>query len=178
MSRPRPVALVITLGLALLLAGCGSEAESRPSTATRGVEVSDAWVRATTGSTDASMTGAFMQISNKGDSAVRLVGATSPVARMVQVHTMVMQDGKMVMQELEGGLEVKAGSHAHLRPGGNHMMLMGLTEPLAAGDEVALSLEFSDGPRQDLTAPVKQFTEEEDHYDPSMAPSPSMTPDS
>ena len=183
MSRLRPVALAITLGLALLLAGCGTETESEPSTEARAVEISDvvisdAWVRATTGSEDASMTGAFMQLSNKGESAVRLVGATSTVARMVQVHAMVMKDGKMVMQELEGGLEVEPGSHAHLRPGGNHVMLMGLTEPLAAGDEVDLTLEFSDGTEQDLTVPVKEFTEEEDHYDPSMTPSPSMTPES
>lgn len=174
MSQLRPV----TLAMALLLAGCGTETESAPSTETHGVEVGDAWVRATTGSKDASMTGAFMQISNQGDSAVRLVGATSTVARMVQVHTMVMKNGKMVMQELEGGLEVKPGSHAHLRPGGNHVMLMGLTKSLAAGDEVALTLEFSDGTEHDLTVPVKEFTEEEDHYDPSMTPSPSMTPDS
>jgi copper(I)-binding protein len=178
MSRLRPIALA--LGLALLVAGCGSEpeSESQPSTQTDSLMVSDAWVRATTGSKDVSMTGAFMEISNKGDSTVRLIGAMSPDARMVQVHTMVMQGGKMVMQELEGGLEVTADSHAHLRPGGDHVMLMGLRRQLAAGDEVALTLEFSDGTEQDLIAPVKEFTEEEDHYDPSMAPSPSMTPGS
>ena len=178
MSLLRTLALTVTVGLPLLIAGCGSEAESQPSTDTQGIAVSDAWVRATTGSEDASMTGAFMEVSNKGDSAVRLIGATSPAAPMVQVHTMVMEDGKMVMQELKDGLEIKAGSHAHLRPGGNHVMLMGLTAPLAAGDEVALTLEFSDGTEQDLTAPVKEYTEEEDHYHPSTEPSPSMTPGS
>lgn len=178
MSRLRTLPLVLTLGLALLLAGCGTETESEPSTEIRGVEISDAWVRATTGSKDASMTGAFMQISNEGDSAVRLVGATSTVARMVQVHTMVMKDGKMVMQELEDGLEVESGSQVLLRPGGDHVMLMGLTESLAAGDEVTLTLEFSDGAERDLTVPVKEFTEEEDHYHPSMTPSPSMSPGS
>ena len=175
MSRLRPAALAVTMGLTLLVAGCGTETASEPTTRTGGIEVSDAWVRATTGSEDTSMTGAFMEISNDGDSAVRLVGAMSPAARMLEVHTMVMEDGAMVMQELEDGLEVQAGSHAHLRPGGDHVMLMGLTEPLAAGDEVSLTLEFSDGTERDLTVPVKEFTEEEDHYHPSTTPSPSMT---
>ena len=178
MLRPHHVAAAIALGLVMLLAGCGTETEPEPAAQTRGVKVSDAWVRATTGTSDASMAGAFMQISNEGGSAIRLVGATSTVARTVQVHTMVMKDDKMVMQELEGGLEIMAGSHAHLRPGGNHVMLMGLTKPLAAGDEVTLTLEFSDGTEQELTVPVKEFTEEEGHYHPSMTPSPSMTPTS
>ena len=178
MSRLRPAALATTLGLALLVAGCGTETEASSTTPTGGIEVSDAWVRATTGSDDASMTGAFMEISNDGDAAVRLVGATSPAARMVEVHTMVMKDGAMVMQELVDGLEIEAGSHAHLRPGGDHVMLMGLTDPLPAGEEVSLTLEFSDGTERDVTVPVKEFTEEEDHYHPSTSPSPSMSPGS
>lgn len=175
MTSLRPLSLVLALGLALGLAGCGTAEEESAADAGK-VSVADTWVRATTGTQDPSMTAAFMSVTNAGNVDVRLVGATSPAARTVEVHTMVMQDGKMVMRELEGGLEVEAGSHAHLRPGGNHLMLMGLMKPLAAGDEVALTLEFSDGTEQVLTAPVKEFTEEEDHYDPSGSPSASMTP--
>jgi copper(I)-binding protein len=171
-----PAALTLSLGLTLLLTGCGNE--ERPAQAARpdDIQVKDAWVRATTGSRDATMTGAFMEISNQGDEAVRLTGATSSVARKVEVHTMVMKGDKMVMRQIEGGLEIEAGSHVHLRPGGDHVMLMGLSDPLAAGDEVDLSLAFDDGTEEEVTAPVKTFTEEEDHYEPSTSPSPSMTP--
>ena len=57
-----------------------------------------------------------------------------------------------------------------LMPGGNHVMLMGLSEELAPGDEVELVLEFSDGSARELTVPVKEFTEEEGHYHESDAP--------
>lgn len=173
MSSLRAVGAALTIVIGLAVSGCGS-AEDPPSS-TGGIEVSGTWVRATTGATDSTMTGAFMEISNSSASSVRLVSASSPAARMVQVHTTVMRDGSMMMEELKDGLEVKAGSHAHLRPGGNHVMLMGLKGPLTAGEEVTLRLVFSDGTSQTLTVPVKEFTEEEDHYDPSMTPSPTST---
>ena len=92
---------------------------------------------------------------------------------MVQLHEMAMKDGKMVMQEKAGGINVPADSHAHLSPGGDHVMLMGLKQPLKPGDEVPVTLKFSDGTSHDLTVPVKAFTEEEEHYHPSDTPSPS-----
>jgi copper(I)-binding protein len=77
---------------------------------------------------------------------------------------MVEVDGEMVMQEKEGGLVLDAGRGQLLQPGGTHVMLMGLTEELAAGDEVTLTLEFEDGSTSELTVPVKVFTEETGHY--------------
>lgn len=174
MFHMRTVGAVLSIGLALAISGCGSTDEPQPSTG--GIEISGAWVRATTTAQDSTMTGAFLEVSNSTETPARLVGARSPVAKMVQIHTMVMRDGKMVMQELAGGLEIKAGSHAHLRPSGDHVMLMGLTAPLAPGDEIPLTLMFDNGTEQTLSVPVKEFTEEENHYDPSMTPQPSMTP--
>ncbi len=97
-------------------------------TARASVVVSDGWVRATEGTTDTSMTAAFMNIDNATGRAVVLVGAESPVAPMVQLHEMVMQDGSMVMQQMEGGLTIEANRGKSLAPGGNHVMLMGLGE--------------------------------------------------
>lgn len=178
MSSLRTVRAALTLTLALVLAlalaACGSTKD--PTSSPGSLEISAAWVRATAGTQDATMTGAFMEVANTTDVAVRLVGASSPAAGMAQVHTMVMEDGSMVMRELPEGLEVPAGSHVHLRPGGNHVMLMGLTAPLSAGEEITLTLRFSDGSEQVVTVPVKEFTEEEDHYHPSTTPSPSMSP--
>lgn len=196
-SRIRSVTTVraVGLGAALLvgLAACGTSNAADTAAPAAGdptVEVSDAWVRATVGTEDPSMTGAFMAIDNPGEDDVTLTGAASPVAGKVEIHEMAMVDGSMVMRKVEGGLTVEAGYGQVLMPGGNHVMLMGLTEELAAGDEVDLTLEFSDGSTEELTVPVKEFTEEEGHYHESDAPhshpsgmpmgsgsmSPSMSP--
>ncbi|MFK4085710.1 copper chaperone PCu(A)C [Kribbella sp. NPDC020789] len=167
------LAATIAVALPVLLSSCGTTESPKATEAaavTPGVLVEDAWVRATVGTKDTTMTAAFMALTNPGGSDVKLVSATSPVAGMVQLHEMAMKDGKMVMQEKAGGVTVPAGSHAHLSPGGDHIMLMGLKKALKAGDEVPLTLKFSDNTTHDLTVPVKAFTEEEEHYHPTPTP--------
>lgn len=165
----------LAVALPLLLSSCGSSDEkaappTQAAATTPGVLVEDAWVRATVGSKDTTMTAAFMSLTNPGKTEIKLVSATSPVAGMVQLHEMAMKDGKMVMQEKAGGIAVPVESHAHLKPSGDHVMLMALKQPLKPGDEVPLTLKFSDGTLHDLTVPVKAFTEEEEHYHPSATP--------
>ncbi|MEU4193968.1 copper chaperone PCu(A)C [Kribbella sp. NPDC026611] len=153
--------------LPFLLSACGSAPKATADEAaatTPGVLVEDAWVRATTGAKDTTMTAAFMSLTNPGDTDVKLTSATSPVAGVVQLHEMAMQDGKMLMREKPGGITVPAASHAHLSPGGDHTMLMALEQTLRPGDEVPLTLKFSDGSTHDLKVPVKAFTEEQEHY--------------
>ncbi|WP_300388631.1 copper chaperone PCu(A)C [uncultured Nocardioides sp.] len=160
------------------LAACGEESDSGTATdatsatgsgtattdAASSVVVGDPWVRATAGTEDTSMTAAFMTIDNTGDEDVTLVGASSEVAGMVEIHEMLMVDGAMAMQAMDAGLVIEAGRGKVLEPGGYHVMLMDVQTELAPGDEVALTLEFSDGSTEDLTVPVKEFTEEEGHY--------------
>lgn len=165
--HPARLLLGLMLVLAAGLTACGSETagEAGSTTDSEPIVVSDAWVRATTGTDDPSMTAAFMVIENTTDADLRLMGATSPVTDMVQIHEMVDgDDGHMVMQEAADGVTIRAGKQQMLAPGGYHVMLMGLVDELAAGDEVELTLEFSDGTTLELTAPVKEFTEEEDSY--------------
>ncbi|WP_166390578.1 copper chaperone PCu(A)C [Nocardioides ochotonae] len=168
--RTRRSALgALALAGALVLSACGEDtepAEQSGSAATSGPEivVTDPWVRATDGAEDTTMTAAFMDLANQGDEGVSLVSASSDVAGTVEIHEMANVDGKAVMQEAEDGVELKARGGQLLQPGGYHVMLMGLTEELAAGDEVELTLEFSDGSTQEITAPVKAFTEEEGQY--------------
>lgn len=163
--------------LALGLAACGdttaettaqtateTTAETTPETATPAVVVGDPWVRATRGTEDPSMTAAFMTLDNAGTEDVTLVAASSSVARMAELHEMAVVDGTPVMQPVAGGIPLAAGRGKLLEPGGYHVMLMGLRDPLSPGDEVDLVLEFSDGSTQELTVPVKEFTEEEGHY--------------
>lgn len=137
-------------------------ADSSPTTTQLVVE--DPWVRATTGTEDPSMTAAFMVLDNEGAEEVTVTGASSPVAGMVQLHEMAMVDGSSVMRELPGGIVLAPGRGLLLQPGGTHVMLMDLTRELAPGDEVELVLELSDGSTVEVTAPVKEFTEEEGHY--------------
>jgi copper(I)-binding protein len=166
--------LTATLAVAIpmLLSACGSveKPATQAAATTPSVLVEDAWVRATVGAKDTSMTAAFMSLTNPGNADIKLTSATSPVAGMVQLHEMAMKDGKMVMQEKTGGVNVPATSHAHLSPGGDHVMLMGLKQQLKPGDEVPLTLTFSDGTKHDLTVPVKAFTEEQEHYHPTPTP--------
>jgi periplasmic copper chaperone A len=154
--------LVLSLGL---LSGCGDgdedAAEADPTAFE--VEAVDGWVQATTGAEDPSMTGAFMTIDNQGERQVTLTGASSPVSGMVELHEMAMQDGRKVMREIPGGLEIPAERGQMLMPGGHHIMLMGLEDELEAGDEVEVTLEFASGDEIELTLPVKEYTEEEPH---------------
>ncbi len=86
---------------------------------------------------------AFMQIMNHGETDDRLIGAASPVAEMVQLHTHKEdENGVMRMLHVEEGFPVAAGETLMLARGGNHVMFMGITEPFEQGDMIPLTLTF------------------------------------
>ncbi len=103
------------------------------------IEIEQPWSRATaaTGQTGA----AFMVLNNEGQTADRLVSVTSPVADKVQLHTSIMDNGVMEMREVEA-VELPADTEVKLAPGGLHLMLIGLKEPLARHKSFPLSLTF------------------------------------
>jgi copper(I)-binding protein len=111
------------------------------------VTIADPWVRGTVGGMRA--TGAFMQINSKTD--VKLVAAASPVARTVEVHEMAVVDNVMRMRAVQA-IAVEAGKPVMLEPGGYHVMLIGLEQPLAPGATVPITLTFEgrDGKRQQV----------------------------
>lgn len=158
------------VGLALVataaLAGCGSSADSTapgPDTqAADAVAVSDAWVKAA----DSGMSAAFGLLENTGDADVTIVSATSPASTMLELHETVANDaGEMVMQEKDGGFTIPAGGALTLEPGGNHIMLMDLVEPVLAGDEITFTLAFSDGSTLEILAPAKDFAGADETYE-------------
>jgi copper(I)-binding protein len=104
------------------------------------VAVSEAWVRATVAQQKA--TGAFMTLTSTQDS--KLVAASSPVAGVVEVHEMKMVDDVMRMRQIPA-LPLPAGQSVALNPGGYHLMLLELKQPLKDGDKVPLTLEVEDG---------------------------------
>ena len=124
------------------------------ATAQAQVTVKDAWVRATVPQQKA--TGAFMQLKATKNS--KLVSASSPLTPAVEVHEMAMQDNVMKMRAVPA-LDLPAGQAVELKPGGYHIMLLDLKQPVAQGASVPLTLVFEgkDGQRQtqELQAPVR-----------------------
>jgi len=104
------------------------------------VEVKDAWVR--TAVPGQQGTGAFMKIISPTDT--RLVGVSSPVAGIAEVHEMKMNKDVMTMRAVPT-LDLRAGKPLELKPGGYHVMLMALTQALPVGSSVPLTLIFRDG---------------------------------
>lgn len=103
------------------------------------VEVKDAWVRSTVQGQQG--TGAFMNITAKD--AATLVGASSPVAGVVEVHEMKMEGDVMKMRAVPS-LDLPAGQTVQLKPGGYHVMMMDLKQTLPKGSTVPLILRFKD----------------------------------
>ena len=103
------------------------------------VQVSGAWVRATVPGQQGS--GAFMSLTSKV--ATRLVGVSTPVAGIAEVHEMKMQGDIMKMQPVPA-LDLPAGKTVELKSGGYHLMLMDLKQPLNAGSSVPMTLRFKD----------------------------------
>ncbi len=118
------------------------------------IEIKDAWARSSVPGQKAS--GAFMKISARD--GAKLVGASSPVAGVVQVHEMTMEGNVMKMRAVAGGLDIPAGQTVELKPGGYHVMLMDLKAPLVKDSSVALTLVFKDAKgaesKVDLKVPV------------------------
>lgn len=103
------------------------------------VEIKDAWVRTTVAGQKG--TGAFMKITAKEGS--QLVGVSSPVAGVTQVHEMKMDGDVMKMRSIPQ-LDLPAGKTVELKPGGYHVMLLDLKAPLLKDSTVPLTLVFKD----------------------------------
>jgi len=144
--RPNPA-----LAALALLAGLAAGAAHAQ------VTVVDAWVRGTV--TGQKATGVFMQLQSATDTA--LVAAASPMAGVVEIHEMKMDAGVMKMSAIDA-LAVPAGKTVELKPGGYHVMLMDLKQPLKEGETVPLTLTFEDkaGRKQtlEIKAPVRALT--------------------
>jgi periplasmic copper chaperone A len=101
------------------------------------VEVQHAWARASTGTTGAT----YFSILNRGAAPDRLIAIRTPVAEKAEVHEDKMENGIMKMRPV-GPLAIEPGQSATLRPGANHVMLIGLKHPLKHGDHFPLTLSF------------------------------------
>ncbi|MBI3157088.1 MAG: copper chaperone PCu(A)C [Burkholderiales bacterium] len=143
--RTLSIKTLAPLALAALLAAPLAHAQTT---------VTDPWVRGTVAQQKA--TGMFATISSAQGG--RLVAASSPVAGVVEIHEMSMDGNVMRMRAIEA-LELPAGKAVALQPGGYHVMLIDLKQPLAAGQTVPVTLviEGADGKREtvEVQAPVR-----------------------
>jgi periplasmic copper chaperone A len=147
----------------ILLAGCSEPVEIVFEGT---LEVSNAYVSATDEGSSMGgmmMAGAFMDIFNNSDESVTLISAESEVAGLVEIHEVVGG----VMREKDGGIVIAPDETSVLKPGGNHVMLMELDRELVVGNELLLTLEFSDGTRVDVMAAVKDVSADQEEYDDS-----------
>ena len=114
------------------------------------VQVKDAWARpALQGQT---ATGAFMSLLSSD--GARLVGASSPVAGVVEIHEMVMEGSVMRMRAIPG-LDLPPGRSVELKPGGYHVMLLDLKRPLKAGERVPVELRIETKEKRLVTQPIE-----------------------
>lgn len=160
-GRRTPALAGVLLALGLAAGACG-RAEAAPS-------VEDAWAATTVGSDDPTETGVYLVVENTGEEDVVLQGASSPVAGSAVLHETTGEESVEV-----DGITVTAGRGKVLEPGGFHVMLLDLTEELEVGEEIEVTLEFSDGTDETLTVPVK----EGDGHDHTHAPEPTPAAES
>ena len=117
------------------------------------IEVAGAWARPTIG--QGTTSAAYMTIANKGDRGDMLKSARTPKAKAVELHqTTMTADGVMQMRKIEGAVPVEAGASLVLKPGGTHLMLLGLEDALRAGEKLILTLEFVNAGAVDVVVPV------------------------
>ena len=104
------------------------------------LEISQPWTRATPAT--AQSAGGFLTVTNKGTTPDRLIAVRSAVSAKAEVHEVRMENNVMKMRELEKGLEIAPGATVMLKPGGYHIMFMGLKAPIAKDSEIPVTLVF------------------------------------
>ena len=97
--------------------------------------------------------GGFMKIIDQG-AADQLISASSSVADEVQLHTMSMEGNTMQMRQVRA-IDVPAAGTVELKPGGLHLMLIGIKTPLKAGDLIAVKLKFAKAGEVEVKLPVQ-----------------------
>ncbi|MEM1041412.1 MAG: copper chaperone PCu(A)C [Bacteroidota bacterium] len=148
------------------LAGCATDPPADPEPAAEPVPaadpapavltLSDAFAPA---APEDGTSAVFVEIGG-GAEADTLVGARFDGAAQVEVHeTYDAGEGLRGMRQVEGGIPVPAGEGVSLRPGGFHVMLIGLAAPLAAGDTLDVALDFARAGAQPLRVPVRALAD-------------------
>ncbi|QYC40951.1 hypothetical protein Nocox_16690 [Nonomuraea coxensis DSM 45129] len=168
---------ITVAGLAVVvLTACGGSPQQAPpavqaaattppaAQAGPALSVTDPWVKTAKNG----MSAAFGTLVNTSGSDVVVVSATTPLSPKVELHEVVESAGKAVMRPKDGGFVVPAHGSHELKPGGDHIMLMGLAQEVRPGDEVRFTLTLKDGGTLTFTALGKDFAGAKEDYRPGM----------
>lgn len=136
----------LTFATALLVSSLASAHEYKVGSLT----IEHPWARASVAANGA----AYMTISNSGTEADELLAAASPVADKVELHTHIMEGEVMKMRPVKA-IEVNVGEPAALKPGGLHIMLIGLKAPLKEGEKFPMTLTFKNAGTVDVEVAVQ-----------------------
>ena len=107
------------------------------------LDIGHPWSRATP--KGAAVGGGYLRITNNGNAPDRLIGGSAAVAGKVEIHEMKMEGGVMKMRPLSNGVTIGPGETVELKPGGIHLMFMGLKKPLVEGESFKGTLVFEKG---------------------------------
>ncbi|GAA4231397.1 hypothetical protein FHR32_006340 [Streptosporangium album] len=172
MSPRRIAPAGILIATVMALSGCGSQSTAAPVAAASSttpvaappLAITDPWVK----TTKKGMSAAFGTLVNNTDGDVTVVSGASPLSPEVELHEVVDSKGKMVMRPKEGGFVIPARGTHQLQPGGDHLMLMGVTEEVKPGAQIPFTLTLKDGETLEFTAVGKDFAGGKEDYQPGM----------
>ena len=132
-----------------------------------GLIIEKAWARAMP--PGAQTAAAYLIINNRSDFRAQLEAVATPIARSASLHRTELEDGISRMRPLESGAALPPNSELVMQPGGVHVMLTGLQEPLQSGTRLPLVLTFADGSTASIQAEVRGIgaTAEDHHHEDS-----------
>ncbi|MEV6150246.1 copper chaperone PCu(A)C [Nonomuraea sp. NPDC052129] len=167
-------ALLLAAATALALTGCGSAqvaavpAKQSPAAAEQSsavaLTITDPWVK----TAKKGMSAAFGTLVNNTDAEVTIVSGASPLSPKIELHEVVESGGKMIMRPKEGGFVIPAHGTHELRPGGDHIMLMGVAQEVLPGARIPFTLTVKGGKPLEFTAIGKDFAGGKEDYQPGM----------
>ncbi len=111
----------------------------------------DPWSKASIGKAKAGA--AYFELVNNGEAVDRLIAVKTDAAKRPELHTHMMENNVMKMRQVDG-IEVAPGTPTVLKPGGPHVMLMGLKAPLKEGEMLALTLTFEKAGDVNVMVPI------------------------